>query len=93
MRGGLFADKLLFAIPADKRLRGQSKPQLEAKGEGCYLRHTADLRSVVLELFEGLFLRFGQRLRQLFSFRVISCRICAYSPVLRKLHSDGVILP
>lgn len=62
----VFADSFLLAVLADKRLCSQSKLPLEAGIKGRYLRHTGDLRCVVLEFVKRFFLRFGQRLRQLF---------------------------
>lgn len=56
----------MIDVPANKRLRGQTQSQLEAEGKGRNLRHTADLRCAVIELIEGLLLRFRQRLCQLF---------------------------
>ena len=99
LRGRLNVLCLRPVIAGDKCFCGESQPQLEADGEGCYLRHAAQLRCSVLELFEGFFLRFGQRLCQLFFVPGDELQdMCVFSgpteaAVLRKLRSAGVILP
>ena len=91
----LFVNKVLIAVAADKGFCRQPQTELETEGECCNPGHGVQLRRVVLELPEGLFLRLGQRRDQFFFAacgELQDVRVFAAAPVFPLRRCDVAVV-